>query len=58
MKHQIPQYEFSWIAETFNLVIEQAIDGERVMREREAHDQAVRQQQDKQKVMTYALEKP
>jgi hypothetical protein len=38
----IPQHEFGFTPDTFNLMIETALDGERVIRERDEADRARR----------------
>ena len=38
----IPQHEFGFFADSFNLIVESAIDGERVARELDERDQARR----------------
>ncbi len=43
MRSHIPQHEFGFTADTFNLFQESAQDGERIAREREQAEQARRE---------------
>ena len=47
----IPQHEFGFTPDTFNLMIESALDGERITREREEADRLRRLAQQAQRAL-------
>lgn len=48
-KNPIPQFEFSWTSDTFNLIRDDTLDGERIVKEKEQQEQDQKEQQKKQK---------
>jgi hypothetical protein len=39
----IPQHEFGWVPDTFNLIQDEGLDGDRLARERDEADRARRE---------------